>query len=518
MSSGFTPINQVRLTNVAYVRLNKNGKRFEIACYRNKVVNWRNKVETDLDEVLQIQSVFSNVSKGMLASKADMMDAFGTSDEKEICKEILDRGDMQVSELERQALLDGMFRDVASIVAEKAINTETGRPYSISMIQNAMKDIHYSVGLTKSAKQQALDVIRKLRKVMPIARVSMHLRITCPQEGADSVLEMLQKKSCSVLRTTPSSHGSSHIVEFTVDPEHYRFIEEQLASLTQGLGLLEVLHQQATVKGVSEGPSSATASSLTTTSQAISPGSPEENKDSSTSRGEEDNQSTSKASVDRKPAAVKGKRNKLNGGTSDPADLLELLTIEKESVDDIPGIVKPKKKNRKKQSKEAAPVSISLESESDSDTECVNGCDTPSSATSNSQDISQEPVRKGGNKQGKKNKRLQREKEKSTRAREQERESRLQQLQEEQHQNEHRVDEKLTQDKQQEAVMSGSGAGGKCNTCGIKFDEQAQHRAHYRSEWHRCNLKRKLKNLPLAKSEIEFNSYPIDHWEVDIDS
>ena len=35
--SGFTPVNQVRLTNVAYVRLNKNGKRFEIACYRNKV-------------------------------------------------------------------------------------------------------------------------------------------------------------------------------------------------------------------------------------------------------------------------------------------------------------------------------------------------------------------------------------------------------------------------------------------------------------------------------------------------
>jgi ribosome maturation protein SDO1 len=33
----FTPINQVRLTNVAYVRLNKCGKRFEIACYRNKV-------------------------------------------------------------------------------------------------------------------------------------------------------------------------------------------------------------------------------------------------------------------------------------------------------------------------------------------------------------------------------------------------------------------------------------------------------------------------------------------------
>lgn len=53
----------MRLTNVAVVRVHKTGKRFEIACYRNKVVNWRNRVETDIDEVLQIESVFENVSK-----------------------------------------------------------------------------------------------------------------------------------------------------------------------------------------------------------------------------------------------------------------------------------------------------------------------------------------------------------------------------------------------------------------------------------------------------------------------
>lgn len=37
----FTPTNQIRLTNVAVVRMKKGGKRFEIACYKNKVVNWR---------------------------------------------------------------------------------------------------------------------------------------------------------------------------------------------------------------------------------------------------------------------------------------------------------------------------------------------------------------------------------------------------------------------------------------------------------------------------------------------
>lgn len=106
MSSGFTPVNQVRLTNVAYVRLQKKGKRFEIACYRNKVVSWRNKIETNLQEVLQVNTVFTNVSKGMLASSGDLIDAFGTADQKLVCQEILDKGEMQVSEQERGALLD----------------------------------------------------------------------------------------------------------------------------------------------------------------------------------------------------------------------------------------------------------------------------------------------------------------------------------------------------------------------------------------------------------------------------
>lgn len=130
----------------------------------------------------------------MLAGKADLLEAFGTSDRRVICsvrttpsslfsltlslQEILEKGDLQVTELERQALIEGMFRDVATIVTDKSVNPETDRPYTISMIQNAMKDIHYSVSLNKNAKQQALDVIRRLRKVMPIARVLMSLKIT----------------------------------------------------------------------------------------------------------------------------------------------------------------------------------------------------------------------------------------------------------------------------------------------------------------------------------------------------
>jgi ribosome maturation protein SDO1 len=41
------PVTQVRLTNVAVVNLRKAGKRFEIACYKNKVVSWRQGVSRE---------------------------------------------------------------------------------------------------------------------------------------------------------------------------------------------------------------------------------------------------------------------------------------------------------------------------------------------------------------------------------------------------------------------------------------------------------------------------------------
>ena len=103
------PVNQVRLTNVAVVRYKRKGKRFEIACYKNKVVNWRNKVETDIDEVLQIASVFTNVSKGILAKNADLTRAFDTTDQDAICRIILEKGELQVSDKERQVASERYF-------------------------------------------------------------------------------------------------------------------------------------------------------------------------------------------------------------------------------------------------------------------------------------------------------------------------------------------------------------------------------------------------------------------------
>lgn len=42
------PSTIVKMTNVAFIKYRMNNKTFEIACYRNKAVNWRNGLENDI--------------------------------------------------------------------------------------------------------------------------------------------------------------------------------------------------------------------------------------------------------------------------------------------------------------------------------------------------------------------------------------------------------------------------------------------------------------------------------------
>jgi len=182
----FTPVNQKRLTNVSTVRLTKGGKRFELACYNNKVLSFRAGVETDLGEVLQSDFVFSNVGKGEFAKADNLKKAFGTTDFKEVAKVILEKGDIQVSAKERAAASEAMLRDIATIVSSKCVNPQSGRPYPVTTILSAMRDeLHFSVAATRGAKQQALEVLRKLQSIgLPIARARMHVRVHLPTAQA----------------------------------------------------------------------------------------------------------------------------------------------------------------------------------------------------------------------------------------------------------------------------------------------------------------------------------------------
>jgi len=302
------PSNQIKLTNVSLVRLKKAKKRFEIACYKNKVLEWRNGIETDLDNVLQIPAVFLNVSKGQTAPSADLAKAFGAKTPiNDIILEILNRGELQVGEKERHAQLERVHNEIISIVSSKLVDPKTKRVYTPGMIEKALDVLsaqgsqaqhdkpavvsstgitttgedgegkakakeHAWTGVvaTKSAKSQALDAMRALiaHQPIPVARARMRLRITCPtsvlkqatkstvskaidadaEDGGEKTKGTVKDRILSYIEEVETQDvvGSEWEVTGFVEPGAFKGLGDFVGGETKGQGRVEVLDMAVT--------------------------------------------------------------------------------------------------------------------------------------------------------------------------------------------------------------------------------------------------------------------------------
>ncbi|KAJ2691853.1 hypothetical protein GGH99_002122 [Coemansia sp. RSA 1285] len=234
------PSKKIRLTNVAIVRLRQSGMRFEIACYKNKVTEWRMGVEKDIDEVLQIHQVYVNVSKGQVAKTEDLEKCFSTDNIDEVLKIILKKGEQQVSDKERQHQQHNMLRDIATVVADMCVNPSTQQPHTVTMIEKAMSDIHFSVNHNRSAKQQALDVIRQIQEhnTLPISRAQMRIRIVMPAKDAKRIRDRVMELVASV---EDEERGEMYELVCLIDPGQYRVLGDLISSETKGTGEVVIL-------------------------------------------------------------------------------------------------------------------------------------------------------------------------------------------------------------------------------------------------------------------------------------
>ncbi|KAH9855784.1 Shwachman-Bodian-diamond syndrome protein [Lenzites betulinus] len=240
------PSNQIKLTNVSIVRLKKGGKRFEIACYKNKVQEWRSGVETDIDDVLQIANVFVNVSKGEVAKNQDLQKAFNTSDTNTIVKEILKKGELQVGDKEREHDLSSVRREIATLVAEKCVDPSTQRPYPVGVIDKAMTEAGFSVRPGKNAKSQVSECIKLLQtgSKLPIQRARMRVRVSLPVADAEKLKAKVLEGADTVEKEEQGADEWQAVL--LIDPSQFRILGDMLQKECKGRGRLETLTFAAT--------------------------------------------------------------------------------------------------------------------------------------------------------------------------------------------------------------------------------------------------------------------------------
>jgi len=220
--------------------MNKGGKRFEIACYRNKVVNYRQGIETDLSEVLQTERVFTNVSKGEFAKSQELQRVFGTTKEDEIIQIILNKGDLQIGDLERTQQYESMAREIATWISENCIHPITQRPYTIPQIRQAMKAAEYTIHPTRSMKRQYLECFKKVQTVLSISRAPMELQITYPQTASLEMETFRRTHDLQVQKSEDTKNGY-HRLTFLIEPSTYRAMEEFVKTIENAR--LEILKQ-----------------------------------------------------------------------------------------------------------------------------------------------------------------------------------------------------------------------------------------------------------------------------------
>jgi len=204
------------------------------------VREWRTGVEKNLDEVVQVENVFLNVSKGQVASKDELNKAFGTTDVSEVLQEILKKGELQVGEKERTHELTNLWREIATQVSQKCVEPSSQKPYPVSMIEKAMKDAHFSVKPGKSAKSQTLEVIRLLqaKNTIAIERAQMRISVAMPsKEGKrlkDKVVPLFMK-------VEEEDWSDMWEIVGTIDPGALRVINAIFDEEVKGEGGVETL-------------------------------------------------------------------------------------------------------------------------------------------------------------------------------------------------------------------------------------------------------------------------------------
>ncbi|CAG8716145.1 7689_t:CDS:2, partial [Acaulospora colombiana] len=176
--------------------------------------------ETDIDDVVQVNNVFVNVSKGEVARSEDLKKAFGKLSTDDIVKEILQRGEIQVGEKEREHELSNLWKEIATLISERCVDPETQGPIPVGMIEKAMHEAGFSVKQGKTAKSQTGECIRLIQtnSKLPIQRARMRIKVVIANEQSETVREetlLIDPSQFKVLNELIQKKADGKVHDFT---------------------------------------------------------------------------------------------------------------------------------------------------------------------------------------------------------------------------------------------------------------------------------------------------------------
>lgn len=220
-------------------RLTRENEHFEILIKPQKALDYRNGKISGITEVLAAEIIFSDANKGTKVSEDSMKKAFNTVDPLKIADEILKKGTLQLTTDQRRKMVDDKKRQVIDFIARQAVDPKTNLPHPPMRIENAMEQIRYPIDPFKPVEEQAKDIVKLLRPILPLKIEQVVVAVRIPTQYAARAYGTV--KTLGTIRKEEWRGDGSWYGEIEIPAGIYASLLNKLGDVTKGNGEAKII-------------------------------------------------------------------------------------------------------------------------------------------------------------------------------------------------------------------------------------------------------------------------------------
>jgi len=178
----------VKVEDAVIARWETQGSRFEVLVDPAAVQALKDGKEVDLSDKLALDQVFKDAKKGDKISEEHLERTFHTRNLAEIAKQIVLKGEVQVTTEQRRSLQEAKHRQIVATIARNAMNPQTGAPHPPARIEAAMAEAKVHIDPFRPVDAQVQEVLAKLRPLIPIRLDVVKVRVKLPGQHYPRVI------------------------------------------------------------------------------------------------------------------------------------------------------------------------------------------------------------------------------------------------------------------------------------------------------------------------------------------
>lgn len=172
----------VAVDNAIIARLKKHGQSFEILVDCNNALALKEGKELNMRDVLAAMKIFSDSKKGLEASETAMKQVFQTTEVEEVAKQIIQKGEVQLTSEYREKLRENKRKQIINIINRNGVDPRTHTPHPPQRIENALDEAKFHVDEFISVQKQVQEALKKLRPIIPIKFEVKEIAVKFPPE------------------------------------------------------------------------------------------------------------------------------------------------------------------------------------------------------------------------------------------------------------------------------------------------------------------------------------------------